>query len=71
MRNKHTFHSFGGMAERKYEPRQQANGKWAVYDLSTGFPAVVNGFFAIDLPKDRADYLSDLFNIQHRRVSDR
>jgi hypothetical protein len=41
------------MAERKYEPRQQANGKWAVYDLSTGFPTVVNGFFTIDLPRKR------------------
>jgi hypothetical protein len=52
------------MAERKYQPRQQANGKWAVYDLSTGFPTVVNGFFTIDLPQDQADYLSDLLNIQ-------
>jgi hypothetical protein len=52
------------MAEQKYEPRAQGDGKWAVYDVSTGLPTVVNGFFAIDLPREQAEYLSNLLNLQ-------
>ena len=62
--NMRSIYAFPGMAEQKYEPRQQADGNWAVYDVFTGLPTVVNSFFTIDLPRDQADYLSDLLNVQ-------
>ncbi|PSH57986.1 hypothetical protein CU100_09950 [Phyllobacterium endophyticum] len=62
------------MAEKKYEPRQQLDGKWAIYDVSTGLPAVVNGFFTIDMPPEQAEDLSNLLNstdAKHRPMSER
>jgi hypothetical protein len=59
-RNMRSIYSFPGMAEQRYEIKQQADGKWAVYDVSTGLPTTVHGFFTIDLSREQADYLMDL-----------
>jgi len=60
-RNMRSIYSFPpGMAEQRYEIKQQADGKWAVYDVSTGLPTMVHGFFTIDLSREQADYLMDL-----------
>jgi hypothetical protein len=52
------------MAEQRYEIKQQPDGKWAVYDVSTGLPAMVHGYFTIDLSREQADYLVDRLNRQ-------
>jgi hypothetical protein len=61
------------MAYKRYETKQQSDGRWSVYDTAAGFPVLVNAFFTIDMSRERADDLVDLLNRQdaiQRRTSD-
>ncbi len=48
----------------RYDMRKERQG-WTVFDIWTGWPAVVAGVHQTDLLMDDADYLVDLLNGLH------
>jgi hypothetical protein len=57
------------MAYKRYETKQQSDGRWSVYDTAASAPVLVNAFFTIDMSRERADDLVDLLNRQHSMQS--
>jgi hypothetical protein len=52
------------MTTRRYEIKQQADGKWCVIDVFTGLPPALNHFFPIDMSREKAQKLADELNHQ-------
>ncbi len=48
----------------RYDIRKEANG-WTVYDIWTGWPAIISGVPQTELLMDDADDLADLLNGLH------
>lgn len=57
---------------QRYDIRKEDDGKWTVFDIFTGFPAVIDGLEAKDFEAEQADDLLEMLNtadIKRRRDS--
>jgi hypothetical protein len=53
------------MATQRYDVRQEPNGTWTVFDVFTGWPALIDGKVpAIGLHSGEAGDLAKLMNLQ-------
>ncbi len=54
------------MTTLRYGLKVEANNVWAVVDVFTGQPVIVDGYLMSNLPRDEADDLLDILNLKDR-----